>query len=626
MKKVNWKKIGIWFAALFALILFWVLKVDGTSRPIAHVPNILDGKFKVSVGAIREIVIHGEKSDDPVDLVVTIKGEDQKIVWQQHFEDVEITGNRQTLVSFEKENPLVMEQKEYYADLTVEPGTFEPKEFFIVEYNADFKGMYLGLSIVFLAVIALALFLYDNVKIPIHFAYFGLAVMLSMLFRCVMPPLSAGDEYAHFLEAYKLSSKMMRIQFHDQGYILLRADDYDSAVYLHDMASISDWYETFEKGNIDEMVPARELSTVSSEAWYIYLPGAMGITLARLLRLSGHILLLLGGLFNLLVISALFALAVKIAPRGKVFFSCLGLVPEILYFSHSYSYDGINIALCALLVSYFLYLYEMAPKITMKQVMVFGVIFVLMLPIKTVYVWFGLLLVLLPFKKCFISKKVMLGAGTLCGIVCLFLIYMLLPQISYLVTAQGAVSTGLQTSEGVSLSYIMNNPQHLIDCFFNSTFQDVSGFKYTDRYFAAALGQVMASDRYVGRDIYLLPSWMCAAVGFVFLLSLEDARENQLSRFRRYFAAGIGGCIYLSVLLAMYFASTLIIDRKVYGVQGRYFLPIFLLFPLIFKNKFFTLKINVRKWCLLSMVCINLHFIFDTFWHYAYVYFAQPVA
>lgn len=626
MKRIDWKKAGIWFAALLALLLFWILKVDGTSRPIAHVPGILDGKFKVSVGAIREMVIHGEKSDEPVDLTVTIKDEDQEIVWQQNFEDVEITGDRQTLVSFEKEDPLVLEQKEYYADLTVESGIFEPKEFFIVEYNADFKGMYLGLSIIFLIVIAIALFLYDNSKIPIHFAYFGLAVMLSMVFRCVMPPLSAGDEYAHFLETYKLSSKMMHVQFHDQGYILLRADDYDSAVYLHDMASISDWYETFEKGNIDEMVPAAEQSTVSNRAGYVYLPSALGITLARLFRLSGHALLLCGGLFNLLMVAFLFMLAIKITPRGKLFFACFGLVPEILYFANSFSYDGINVALCTLFVAYFLYLYEAVSQITIKQIVTFGVIFVLMLPIKMVYAWLGLLLFFLPFRKLSISKKAMIGVGIMCGAAGLVLVYMFLPQISHLVTASSAVSTGLQTDEGVSLSYIVKNPRHLIDCFFNSTFQDVNGFKYTDRYIAAALGQVMASDRYLGRDIYLLSSWICAMVGFTLFLSLEDTRENQLNRFRRYFAVGIGACIYLSVLLAMYFASTMIIDRKVYGVQGRYFLPICLLLPVIFKNTFFSLKLDTRKWCLFSMVFINLLFMFDTFWHYAYVYFAQPVA
>lgn len=626
MKRINWKKAGIWLAALAALLLFWILKCDNHARPIAHVPGILDGKFKVSVGAVREIVIKGKKSEEPIDLTVTIRDENQDIVWQESFEGIEVTGDRQTLASFEKEAPLAMEQKEYYAELTTDTEMKESIWFSIIEYNADFKGMYLGLSIIFLLAIGLALFLYDNVKIPIHVAYFGLAVTLSMVFSCVMPPLSAGDEYAHFLEAYKLSSKMMHVQFHTQGYIALRADDYDSAVYLHDMASISDWYETFEKGNIDEMVPAAEHSTVSNLAWYVYIPSAIGITLARLFRCSGHVLLILGSLFNLLAVTFLFMLSIKIAPRGKLFFACLGLVPEVLYFANSFSYDGTNLALCVFLTAYFLYMYEAVPRITMKHVGIFCIIFMLMLPIKTVYVWFGLLLLILPVRKLAISKKVIVGTGIVCAIAGLAFCFMMLPQFKYLLTASEAVSTGLQTSEGVSLNYIRSNPKYFIEVIFNTIFQDVNGFKIKDQYLVTSLGQVMASDRYSGRDIFLLPAWMCGVIMFVFCISLEDTRENQLNQIRRYSIAGLGICIYFSVLLAMYFVSTMTIDRKVYGVQGRYFLPIYALFPLVFKNQFFAMKIDTRKICLFSMVLINLLYIFDTFWHYAYVYFAQPVA
>lgn len=626
MKKINWRKVGIWTVVLAALLLFWVLKCVGTSRPIAHVPGILDGKFKVSVGAVREIVIRGEKSGEPVDLTVTIRDENQEIVWKESYKNVEITGDRQTLASFEKEDPLVLEQKEYYAELTQDSGTQESIWLSIIEYNADFKGMYLGLSIIFLFAAALALFVYDNVKISIHAAYFILAVTLSMVFGCVMPPLSAGDEYAHFVEAYEMSSKIMHVQYHKSGYVALRADDYDSAVYLHDMASISDWYETFEKGNINEMVPAAEHSTVTSRAWYVYLPSAFGITLARILHCSGHALLILGSLFNLLTVALLFALAVKIAPRGKLFWACFGLVPEILYFANSFSYDGINIALCALLAAYFLYMYEALPSIKVKHIAVFCIIFLFMVPIKTVYVWLGLLLLLLPIRKLSVSKKVITIAGAVCLVVGLVLGYMYLPLFKDLLLAGEAPSTGVQTSEGVNLAYVINNPRHLIDCFFNTIFQDVNGFKSKDQYIAAALGQVMASDRYAGRDIYLLPSWMCVVIVFVFGISLEDTSVNQMSRIKRYLTAGIGAGIYFSVLSAMYFASTLIIDRKVYAVQGRYLLPICVLFPLIFKNRIFSLRIDKRKWCLFLMVFVNLLFMFDTFWHYAYVYFAQPVA
>ena len=76
----------------------------------------------------------------------------------------------------------------------------------------------------------------------------------------------------------------------------------------------------------------------------------------------------------------------------------------------------------------------------------------------------------------------------------------------------------------------------------------------------------------------------------------------------------------------MYFASTLINDRKIYGISGRYFLPIYALFPLVFKNRLFRIERDISKVCLGGMALINLLYLFDVFWHYSYVYFAQPVA
>ena len=392
---------------------------------------------------------------------------------------------------------------------------------------------------------------------------------------------------------------------------------------MHDTASISDWFETFERGNVTDMVSAGEKSTVASKSWYVYLPSALMLALVRICGGSGHILLLLGRLTNLLIVTVLIALSIKLIPRGKVFVACLGLLPETIYLANSFSYDGINLGLCILLASYFYYMYDRSEHITWKQLIVYVVLCALMIPVKTVYIWYVFLLLLLPMKKIALPKKViaLLLAGA--GVVVVVIAIKLWPSISSLSTSGLAPSTG--ELDGVSISYIMNNPKDFITVLGNSLFPELAGFKYPERYLATSFGQVLAADRYAGRDLYTMPAWMCAVIVFTVIISLHDTGENTISGRKRMGMVILGCGMVFGIFMAMYFASTLIVNRKIYGISGRYFLPVYALLPLIVKNRWFEVKFDVKKVCMAVMVLINLFYWFDVFWHYSYVYFAQPV-
>lgn len=198
------------------------------------------------------------------------------------------------------------------------------------------------------------------------------------------------------------------------------------------------------------------------------------------------------------------------------------------------------------------------------------------------------------------------------------------PAISSLSTSGLAPSTG--ETDGVSISYIMNNPKDFFTVLGNSLFPELAGFKYPEKYLATSFGQILAADRYAGRDLYTIPSWMCAVIVFAGVISLHDTEENPISGKKRIGVAILGCGMIFGVFMAMYFASTLIVNRKIYGISGRYFLPVYALLPLIVKNRWFQLKFDVKKVCMAAMVLINLFYWFDVFWHYSYVYFAQPVA
>lgn len=609
---------------LIFLILFWNLKLKDISRPVSHVPDILDGRIQITVGAVREIVVRGKTTDEPLELSFSIYDEQHKAVYHNVFEQVVLTGNRDTIAQFPKENPLNLTPGNYYVELSSDKTDTSSIMVWVIEYNGNYKSLYLGLSICILFTLALLLVLVNRPNLKIEWVYAVLSVVLGLVLSYVMPPLCAGDEYAHFLESYELSSKILHTPYEDDnGYVLLRADDYDSAVYLHDAASISDWFETFEKGNVTDMVSAHEKSTVAARCWYVYLPSACMLTLVRLFGWSGHILLLLGRLANLLVVTVIIACSIKLIPRGKIFLACLGLMPEALYLANSFSYDGMNLALCIFLVSYFYYLYDKVERITWKHLVGYLIICLLMIPIKTVYIWYILLLLLLPLKKITLSKRtiglLLVGAG----VAIVGMVIYLWPSISSLSTSGLAPSTG--ETDGVSISYILNNPKDFVTVLGNSIFPELAGFKYPERYLATSFGQILAADRYAGRDLYTMPAWMCTIVVMTAMVGVWDTKENSISKKKRLIIAGLGCCMVFGIFMAMYFASTLIMSRKIYGISGRYFLPVYALLPLIVKNCWFEVKFDTKKVCMVIMTLINLFYWFDVFWHYSYVYFAQPV-
>ena len=616
-------KVLVWCLALLFLILFWNLKLEGISRPTAHIPAAIDGKIRITVGALREIVVQGESSDEPLNITIRISSEENRVVYEETFEGITLTGDRDTIAQFAKEEPLSLTPGNYYVEVSTEEKQI-PLHALFIEYNGDYKNLYIGLTVIILLILAAVLVMCERFAWKLETAYVVMSILLGVLLSYVMPPLCAGDEYAHFLESYQLSSKILHTQDKDDnGYVLLRADDYDSAVYLHDTASISDWFETFERGNVTDMVSAGEKSTVASKSWYVYLPSALMLALVRICGGSGHILLLLGRLTNLLIVTVLIALSIKLIPRGKVFVACLGLLPETIYLANSFSYDGINLGLCILLASYFYYMYDRSEHITWKQLIVYVVLCALMIPVKTVYIWYVFLLLLLPMKKIALPKKViaLLLAGA--GVVVVVIAIKLWPSISSLSTSGLAPSTG--ELDGVSISYIMNNPKDFITVLGNSLFPELAGFKYPERYLATSLGQVLAADRYAGRDLYTMPAWMCAVIVFTVIISLHDTGENTISGRKRMGMVILGCGMVFGIFMAMYFASTLIVNRKIYGISGRYFLPVYALLPLIVKNRWFEVKFDVKKVCMAVMVLINLFYWFDVFWHYSYVYFAQPV-
>lgn len=603
---------------IIAMFSFWDMELKGYKMPVQHTAKIESGEISFEKGEIREIDIKGQESEISVKVDLNIIREDGTNAWEKSYDNVVFTGNYQTLDAFDIDSPLALEKGVYYVRCYINEEINPGIRIKMIEYNGSFRTLYICLCVLLiLGMLAVFLMIY-KVNLPTEKIYIVLMLVFGMIYNFVQPPLSAPDEESHFLEAYKLSSKIMfQEKYNENNYLMIRADDYNSIFYLHNAASISEWYLSFEKGNTQKMVPAPIRSTVSAKAPHAYLAPALGITIARLFNFSGHALLMMGRFFNLILYTLLVAAAIKIIPYGKWFCFIFGLLPETIHLFVSYSYDGITFGLCMLLMAYFLYLYYEADVIKIRQLGIFLLLTLLMTPVKVVYFWYIFLILLLPKNKISITRR-QIAIGVLCMLFVVIAgiginrnaIFSLVGNLS-----DASVKMLPNGESRVTLGYMIHNLHHTFYVYLNTILNHISNG------IADTLGHINGRDRYGGFSSYLVPEWMVVFLIFLLCMGLEDTKQSKLSAGKRILVGAAGVICYLLILTVMYFDCTPASWNMIGGFQGRYLLPIFILLPVMVKNRWFQFEGNKHLCIIFGIGFVDLMFAFLVFVHYSINYF-----
>ena len=601
---------------MFSLAFFWFIKVQYVSRPIQHTVNSYSNEVSVTLGLIREIVIQGNASEEMHDIEIVISDLNGNVCYQQIYEQYVFDGNMQSLESFTREKPLVLDGEKYIVSCIVDNAVQSNAKVYLIEYSGSYNKLYFVLSMLIVITYIVIGIIYIN-KLPLGVSYVIITIMLGIIYNYIMPPLGVPDERSHFFEAYELSSRMMLQEpYNETGNLLMRQQDYLAIKYLHNAASISEWNENFMQMGSEKMVPVTESSTVSTRAPHAYMASATGIMIGRMLGVNGPILLVMGRMFNLILLSIIVGTAIYLIPYGKYFIMVLGMLPEVIYLFASYSYDGLNFALCTLIVAWYLYICNRGEKIKLREIIILVIIILLMLPIKVVYIAFGGLVFLLPKDKIELSKKQIKWIVVLSIIGVLGFLIVCVPIVLTNVN-MSSVSLGRGYEEEViSIGYIVNNKLQTLIIYLNTIFGNA------ESYLEAMFVEIVGVGRYKNLDRFYMPNYLMALSIIFMLAGLADTESNFLKRWKRNICMGILVFTFLAILTSMFLACTTIGSGSIWGVQGRYFLPLMVLAPLCIKNEIFSIKKNVAGICILGMGYINLYFIILMFNYYAATYFA----
>lgn len=396
---------------------------------------------------------------------------------------------------------------------------------------------------------------------------------LALLYVFIMPPMSGADEIRHYLGAYRLSNTIMFQDAADpEGYVYVRKCD--SQILLNDFPGIDDYYKLTNIYSTGETEPVAFTADRPVDCLFLaYLPGALGITLARLLGLPQIMLMLFGRLFNVVFFMIFFVLAMRRMPFGREALLFICALPMTLNQIASFSYDVYTLALCFYFTAYVLDLAFMRESVKVKDMVILTAVITLVSPVKVVYMLLALLMFMIPAAKFGSKKKYIISAA--CMAVCMvgfFLIQKLTKLAEYTLQTDPYLSYADTTVYPIGA--LLGNPLLVIKIFMNTL------AVYGGRWYMDMLGARLGWQDVQIPEVVLL--------GFTILgimCAVKPAGEPVYWGTKQRVICIVSAVLCsAAAMLALLLVYTPDGAQFIYGVQGRYFLPVLPLFMVCIRS------------------------------------------
>lgn len=440
-----------------------------------------------------------------------------------------------------------------------------------------------------------------NIKsIEKRFVY--LSLIIGVLFMVLTPPFQAPDENNHFKKAYVISKGNFfpEIENGKVGFELPKG----MVEYIEEQNSKGSNLDAkfkFKDIYMTERLPGEyggskfyNFTTVTTNP-LAHCVQASGILVGQLLA---HVLdvkspsivyqLYFARFFNLLFYTLIIAMSIKITPILKKTMALIGLMPMALFQAATVSYDPLLIACSFLaLTIIFSISYGEEKKLSLKHIIVLGVIAYVFIVVKIVYLPLYLLLLVLPKKemknKKLFLKKILYIFGV---VVILMLIFKIATPSMKLVT-----QTYADVLAKEQLKYVISHPLHYCKIYFNTL---IATRQYLIATTIGTFGLIDTNLYCVFLGVYII----CMPLIGISEISLDSVQVDIWGRLAVIISvsAAIFGCF-----LAMYIYWTSTRDgygigaTEITGVQGRYFIPVIPVCFLVFANKKLSKNEKIEK-------------------------------
>lgn len=481
--------------------------------------------------------------------------------------------------------------------------------FDVYQYKNGIYGFLQNIYIVlFVLCIAITIFIvYSGFyrKEKIEKIFVPVVIVWGIIYMIILPPFSSPDEPIHFGTAYKISNEMLgKKALGENNVVVMRKDD--AEVAYGTIPTVKTYEYTLQSffDGVQDTTPTEWMhSNLNSKNIITHLPGAIGISIARVLGLGSIPLIYLGRIMNLLFYVILVYLAIKIAPFGKMVFFALSMTPMMLELISSYSYDAIVNALAFLSIALLLRAIYGEVKIGIKEMAELVVLTMLLAPSKIVYSLIFVLCIFIPKEK---FKNKWVYCGSIVAIFTAVILSNMYINMGAMSQVSGTGNKGVAVQnvvEQYSLKWCIQNPLHACKIYLYTT--RAFGLYYLKTMFGSLLGWLELPVSHLAIYAFAL----LTAASFLF----ERDNKKKIFLVHKVITLGILLGVYVFVLFSMFSTCTPFGTDVILGVQGRYFLTVMPLFLLVLTNDKIRIKRIFQKYFILFFHMGNIYVIFNVF-------------
>lgn len=432
-------------------------------------------------------------------------------------------------------------------------------------------------------------------KLEWLFVVYALIFGLLLIFYA-QPVKNSWDEQIHFGNAYSLAFGR-NVEWTEAAELTKNGE----TVTCNTKAEFAELRAYLNEKNDTVVYTEQKESLIPAYSSLAYIPQAIFINIASILKTSFSVLYALGKIGNLLIYILVMFWAIKLAKRKKLFLIFVALMPTPLFLAASYTYDTIVfsfITLACVLWANELY----NESINIRKIIGMVLLFAIGCFSKAVYIPMILIMLILPIASTKKKKdKIIVWTMILC-ITCLVMLTFVLPTLTSTMAGDlsfGGDSRGGATSVVGQLVSMVKHPMASIKLMVKSIFQLDNfrnlGYPEADNYF---FGNLMFLN-FANLGI-LTDKWSCVIIVLAGMLLLTPDQQN--IRYERKLSIMDKIIIAIAVIgtigfiwLALYLSFTPVGETHISGVQARYYLPLLYLGALIFDGKRISLKCNYCK-------------------------------
>lgn len=397
---------------------------------------------------------------------------------------------------------------------------------------------------------------------PIEKIFLILGLIIGLTYVFTLPIGRAPDEKSHFTRIYEITSGHLISETNNDGFIgSIEPEN------LNIVVNYSDNDVTYEEIATDLFdMPSEEETFISTSAYTYniisYLPQVTAVFLGRLIGLPLLICAYLAKLFNFLACFIILYFCIKYIPFLKKSLFFLTFLPISMQAMASLSADGLAIASSLALFTFVFYTtYQQKNLLTKKQLLLALVICIFIVLSKIVYAPLCLLLFLIPKERFGGTKSKLLwafGIGTI-SVAVLLIWHFIMPEVQSV------------SDSNIQLASIIKTPHRFLASIFGTIIYHFS------LYLNGMLGGFLE-----WFNIHLSSIYLTAATIIIAFLCYSESKTTFIKFSHKIIIELLSALVIFLTFTAMYIQWTkngeLIID----GVQGRYFLPIFLAIPILF--------------------------------------------